>query len=42
MQPAGNFDRDAAGGFLKGFSDTLGPSDMMIIGVDACENPAKV
>lgn len=38
----GNFDRDAAGGFLKGFADTLGPTDMMLIGVDACTDPAKV
>lgn len=39
---AGNFDRDAAGDFLKGFADTLGPTDMMLIGVDACTDPAKV
>ena len=38
----GNFDRDAAAEFLKGFSDTLSPSDMMLIGVDACTDAAKV
>ncbi|PKS08845.1 hypothetical protein jhhlp_003455 [Lomentospora prolificans] len=38
----GNFDRHEAADFLKNFSATLGPSDMMLIGVDACADPAKV
>ncbi|SPO05828.1 related to TAD2 - tRNA-specific adenosine deaminase 2 [Cephalotrichum gorgonifer] len=38
----GNFDRSAAASFLGGFADTLGPSDGMLLGVDACANPAKV
>ncbi|KAJ3519183.1 hypothetical protein NM208_g14225 [Fusarium decemcellulare] len=38
----GNFTRSEAAVFLGGFADVLGPSDSMIIGVDACSNPAKV
>jgi uncharacterized SAM-dependent methyltransferase len=38
----GNFDRSAASDFLKGFADMLGPSDTMLIGLDACVDAAKV
>jgi L-histidine Nalpha-methyltransferase / hercynylcysteine S-oxide synthase len=38
----GNFDGNGAAEFLEGFADVLQPSDSMIIGVDSCENPAKV
>ncbi|KAK0620319.1 C-type lectin protein [Immersiella caudata] len=38
----GNFDRDEAAEFLKSFADVLGQGDTMLIGLDACDNPAKV
>jgi uncharacterized SAM-dependent methyltransferase len=38
----GNFDRNEAAQFLKSFTDVLRPSDKMLIGVDACCDPAKV
>ncbi|KAK3398563.1 C-type lectin protein [Sordaria brevicollis] len=38
----GNFNRTDAAAFLKGFSDVLGPNDKMLIGVDACNDPARV
>ncbi|KAK3955448.1 C-type lectin protein [Pseudoneurospora amorphoporcata] len=38
----GNFNRSDAAAFLKGFSDVLGPNDKMLIGVDACNDPARV
>jgi L-histidine Nalpha-methyltransferase / hercynylcysteine S-oxide synthase len=38
----GNFDRDEAAEFLKSFADVLRPSDRMLLGVDACCDPAKV
>ncbi|KAF4979752.1 hypothetical protein FZEAL_4109 [Fusarium zealandicum] len=38
----GNFTRGEAAEFLGGFADVLKPSDSMIIGVDSCNNPAKV
>ncbi|KAM5345289.1 hypothetical protein ACJ41O_011151 [Fusarium nematophilum] len=38
----GNFNRGDAASFLRGFADVLQPSDSMIVGVDACNNPAKV
>lgn len=38
----GNFRRDEASDFLRGFSEVLRPGDSMIIGVDACSDPAKV
>ncbi|KAL5920168.1 Ergothioneine biosynthesis protein 1 [Pyricularia oryzae] len=37
----GNFRRDEASDFLRGFSEVLRPGDSMIIGVDACSDPAK-
>jgi uncharacterized SAM-dependent methyltransferase len=42
LMPAGNFHRGEAAEFLKGFADMLRPSDSMIIGLDACNDPAKV
>ncbi|KAK3338281.1 C-type lectin protein [Neurospora tetraspora] len=38
----GNFNRSDAAAFLKGFTDVLGPNDKMLIGVDACNDPARV
>ncbi|XHG04482.1 hypothetical protein AWENTII_007749 [Aspergillus wentii] len=38
----GNFGRSEASQFLNGFSKVLGPSDLMVIGLDACKNPEKV
>ncbi|KAL2159435.1 hypothetical protein VTH06DRAFT_2440 [Thermothelomyces fergusii] len=38
----GNFDRREAAAFLKSFADVLGPADAMLIGLDACDDPAKV
>jgi EasF-like predicted methyltransferase len=38
----GNFDRPAAADFLSGFSKALGPSDFLLIGLDACKTPEKV
>lgn len=42
LMAAGNFHRGEAAEFLKGFADMLRPSDSMIIGLDACNDPAKV
>jgi uncharacterized SAM-dependent methyltransferase len=42
LMSAGNFHRGEAAEFLKGFADMLRPSDSMIIGLDACNDPAKV
>ncbi|KAH7159828.1 C-type lectin protein [Dactylonectria estremocensis] len=38
----GNFPRDKASDFLRGFADVLRPSDTLLIGVDSCSDPAKV
>lgn len=38
----GNFSRPGAAEFLSGFAKLLGPSDLMIIGLDACTDPDKV
>ncbi|KAL1863493.1 hypothetical protein Plec18170_000329 [Paecilomyces lecythidis] len=38
----GNFSREGAVEFLRGFSELLDPSDSMLIGLDACKNPEKV
>lgn len=38
----GNFSRQGAAEFLAGFARILGPSDLMVIGLDACKNPEKV
>ncbi|KAL2868087.1 DUF323 domain protein [Aspergillus lucknowensis] len=38
----GNFGPLDAASFLSKFSKLLGPSDMMVIGLDACDDPVKV
>lgn len=38
----GNFDRPDAAAFLAQFAKLLGPDDMMVIGLDACEDPVRV
>ncbi|ODH33792.1 hypothetical protein ACO22_03274 [Paracoccidioides brasiliensis] len=38
----GNFTRPEAAQFLKRFSELLGPSDSMLIGIDSCKDPEKV
>ncbi|KAL2843896.1 hypothetical protein BJY01DRAFT_191637 [Aspergillus pseudoustus] len=38
----GNFSSPDAAAFLARFTTLLGPSDMMVIGLDACEDPVKV
>jgi len=38
----GNFHRDDASRFLKGFSDGLGPRDTIIVGLDGTKDPGKV
>ncbi|KAI0011262.1 C-type lectin protein [Xylariaceae sp. FL0662B] len=38
----GNFHRDEAASFLRGFADVLQPIDSFLIGVDSCTNPSKV
>lgn len=38
----GNFTRSGAAEFLSGFSKVLKPSDIMIIGLDACKDQAKI
>ena len=38
----GNFDRQSAADFLKGFSEVLRPSDVFIVGIDGCQDEEKV
>ncbi|KAI0020583.1 C-type lectin protein [Xylariomycetidae sp. FL0641] len=38
----GNFHRDEAASFLRGFAEVLTPNDSFLIGVDSCTNPSKV
>ena len=38
----GNFHRKDAAEFLKGFSEILQTGDTMLIGLDACDDPARV
>lgn len=38
----GNFSPPDAADFLGGFSKLLGPSDFLLVGLDACKNPEKV
>ncbi|GAQ40421.1 hypothetical protein AtubIFM55763_003232 [Aspergillus tubingensis] len=38
----GNFDRPAAAKFLSQFSRLLGPSDLMVLGLDSCTDSDKV
>ncbi len=42
MTSVGNFNRGEAADFLKSFADVLGPGDTMLIGLDACNDPARV
>jgi len=38
----GNFPRREAAEFLRGFAAALGPDDLFLVGVDACQDPPKV
>ena len=38
----GNFDRDEAGAFLNDYAQILRPHDLILIGLDACQNETKV
>jgi L-histidine Nalpha-methyltransferase / hercynylcysteine S-oxide synthase len=38
----GNFTRPGAVGFLKSFKEVLTASDLMLVGVDACQQPSRV
>lgn len=38
----GNFNRDEAAAFLKGFSAVLGTRDSMLIGIDGCQDKDKI
>lgn len=38
----GNFRRDEASEFLRGFSQVLRPGDSMLIGIDSCYDPGRV
>lgn len=38
----GNFDRSAAAEFLTQYSKLLGPSDMLVVGLDGCKDPERV
>ncbi|KAI0161669.1 C-type lectin protein [Hypoxylon sp. FL1284] len=38
----GNFHRDEAASFLKGFADVLQPADSFLIGLDSCTDPSKI
>ncbi|KAF9889559.1 hypothetical protein FE257_007269 [Aspergillus nanangensis] len=38
----GNFDRAAASSFLAQYSDLLGPSDRIVVGLDGCKDPDRV
>jgi L-histidine Nalpha-methyltransferase / hercynylcysteine S-oxide synthase len=38
----GNFSRNEASGFLSGFAALLQPSDSLLVGLDACQDPIQV
>ena len=38
----GNFSRDGAAAFLKQISTNLNPFDLVLVGVDGCEDPSRV
>ena len=38
----GNFSRPEAAGFVGRFVDLMGPSDLMVVGLDGCKDPEKV
>jgi len=38
----GNFPREEAARFLQSFADVLGPADLLLVGLDACQVPERV
>lgn len=38
----GNFEPQEAVNFLKGYAQVLGPQDLMVIGLDACQDEKRV
>lgn len=38
----GNFTRPGAADFIRGFADCLGNDDVMLVGIDGCQDPVKV
>lgn len=38
----GNFSRDEAARFLQSFGEILGPADLFLVGLDACQVPDRV
>jgi EasF-like predicted methyltransferase len=38
----GNFSREEAAAFLQSFARVLGPADLLLVGLDACQTPEKV
>lgn len=42
IRSTGNFHRDEAADFLRGFSSVLTPGDTMLVGLDSCLDPVKV
>lgn len=42
MSGTGNFTRHEASDFLRHFAQVLGHGDTMLIGLDSCQDPAKV
>jgi len=38
----GNFSREEAARFLQSFANVLGPADLLLVGLDACQVPERV
>ena len=38
----GNFNREQAASFLRGFAKILGPADSFLVGLDGCQDPERV
>ena len=38
----GNFTPDEATNFLKGYARILGPADLILVGLDACQDPKRI
>jgi EasF-like predicted methyltransferase len=38
----GNFSREEAARFLRSFANILGPADLLLVGLDACQVPERV
>jgi EasF-like predicted methyltransferase len=38
----GNFSREEAAWFLQSFANVLGPADLLLVGLDACQVPERV